>query len=64
HGVGIVVSSDAHMFTDIGGYTHAPELLEDVDFPEELIMNTSYEKFAAYMKDARNKEMMSWKLEA
>ncbi|MGN0183209.1 MAG: phosphatase [Candidatus Ornithomonoglobus sp.] len=64
HGVGIVVSSDAHMFTDIGDYTHALQLLEDVDFPEELVMNTSYEKFAAYMKDARNKEMMSWKQEA
>ncbi|MGN1115017.1 MAG: phosphatase [Candidatus Ornithomonoglobus sp.] len=64
HEVGVVVSSDAHMFTDIGDYTHALGLLEEVDFPEELIMNTSYEKFAAYMKKARNKEMMSWTLDA
>lgn len=64
HEVGIVVSSDAHMFTDIGDYTQALGMLEEIGFPEELVMNTSYEKFAAYMKDVRNKEMMSWKLEA
>ncbi|MGN0162145.1 MAG: phosphatase [Candidatus Ornithomonoglobus sp.] len=64
HEVGIVVSSDAHMFTDIGDYTHALGLLEEIDFPEELVMNTSYDKFAAYMKTERNKEMMSWTLEA
>lgn len=63
HGVGIVVSSDAHMFTDIGDYRYALNLLDDVGFPEELVMNTGYEKFENYMKEARNKVMMSWQLE-
>lgn len=60
--VGVVVSSDAHMFTDIGDYQYALQFLESIDFPEELVMNTTYDKFAKYLKDIRNKEAMSWKL--
>lgn len=38
-GVGIAVSSDAHLARDIGRYPHARTLLEEVDFPQELIAN-------------------------
>lgn len=38
-GVGIAVSSDAHIALDIGRYPHAIDLLEEVHFPEALIMN-------------------------
>lgn len=62
HEVGIVVSSDAHVFTDIGDYKYALGLLEEVNFPEELVMNTTYDKFADFLRNARGKEPMSWTL--
>lgn len=42
-GVGIVVSSDAHIAPAIGQFPHAERLLEEIHFPEELIMNRSRE---------------------
>ena len=38
-GVGISVSSDAHMAMYIGKFPHATTLLEEIHFPEELVMN-------------------------
>ncbi len=38
-GVGIVVSSDAHIAPTIGRFEYAEAMLESIDFPEELIMN-------------------------
>ena len=38
-GVGITVSSDAHIARVIGKFPHATSLLDEVHFPEELIMN-------------------------
>lgn len=64
HGTGIVVSSDAHMFTDIGDYSHALAMLTELDFPEELVMNTTYDKFAEFMENKRGKKMMSWTLDS
>ncbi len=64
HEVGIVVSSDAHVFTDIGDYRYALDLLREVDFPEELVMNTTYDKFADFLRNSRGKEPMQWVLEA
>ena len=42
-GVGIVVSSDAHIAPAIGQFPHAERLLEEIHFPEELIMNRNRE---------------------
>jgi putative hydrolase len=58
----IVVSSDSHFYTDVGNFTYAKKALEIVDFPEELVLNTSAEKFKDYLlkkgkvfgKDPRN----------
>ena len=38
-GVGIVVSSDAHIAPSVGRFPHAQSMLEGIGFPEELIMN-------------------------
>lgn len=43
--VPITLGSDAHVFTDIANYRYALEVIKEVDFPEELIANTSKEKF-------------------
>jgi putative hydrolase len=44
-GVKVVVNSDAHLSRNIGKVDSALKLLASVEFPEELIMNTTYEKF-------------------
>lgn len=46
-GVGICVSSDAHVAPAIGKFPHAQALLDEVHFPEELVMNRSRETLLA-----------------
>ena len=62
YGTGITVASDAHFFTDIGNFAYALEMLEETEFPEELIMNTTYEKLECYLKEMRGKEPMKWRI--
>ena len=50
---GIVVSSDAHIETDILQHKHALELLEEVEYPQEWIINTSVEKALQSFSDRR-----------
>ena len=39
HDVPVVVDSDAHVDIDIGNHIYAQKILEEVGFPEELILN-------------------------
>ena len=41
--VPIVIGSDAHVDTDVGRHDEAHALLEELRFPEELIINRSVE---------------------
>lgn len=50
HCVPIIVGSDSHFSFDVGRFDKAIKLLEDVNMPEELVMNTSVERFRAYLK--------------
>lgn len=43
--VSILVGSDSHIYTDIGKFEYASRLLNEVSFPEELIMNLCVEDF-------------------
>ena len=43
--VGVAVNSDAHMAWQIGRYDNVTAMLEEIHFPEELIMNRSREPF-------------------
>ena len=45
----IVIGSDAHMASDVGNHAAAHALLEEAQFPEELIVNTSVEKLIPYI---------------
>ena len=47
--VPIIVSSDAHFEADVANHQYAWKLLNAVDFPEELIVNTSIEKLMPYI---------------
>lgn len=48
-GVGLILGSDAHICFDIGNLSKAQELIEKADIPEELIMNSSPDKFKEYL---------------
>ncbi len=51
-GCNIVVSSDAHVPFDVGSVEEAKQMLEEINFPEELIVNTTGEKFISYLRSA------------
>lgn len=44
----IVIGSDAHVDTDIGRHDEALELLEEIGFPGELVVNRSVEELKKY----------------
>lgn len=46
----IAITSDAHESKDIGNFTEALKLAEEINFPEELIVNSSINKFNNYIK--------------
>lgn len=49
-GVPIIVNSDAHFSTQVGRFEQSLRLLAEIDFPEELVVNSSAERFRAYLK--------------
>lgn len=48
--VPIVVGSDAHISYDVGNFNYAIPLLTSIEFPEELIMNTTIQKLKSFLK--------------
>lgn len=49
--VPVILGSDAHISFDIATYECAVELLNETDFPEELVMNTDVAKFKRYIEE-------------
>lgn len=45
----IVVGSDAHTESRVGSHAEAYALIEEVAFPEELVLNTSVDRFLSYL---------------
>lgn len=43
-GCRVIVNSDAHMFDAVGDFRLARKMLEEVNFPEELLVNNSWKK--------------------
>lgn len=54
YGVYVSVGSDAHYAETVGGFDGAQEILKATGFPEELVANTSTEKFRGLL--AKRKE--------
>jgi putative hydrolase len=48
--VRIVVASDAHVCYNVGEFSVAKEILKEINFPHELILNSSIDKFEEYIK--------------
>lgn len=49
--VSVVVSSDAHFAPQIGNVKESIEILESVDFPEKLILNSDFAKMNNYLNN-------------
>ena len=47
-GVPVVVGSDAHFVSAVGGHQYAQALLDELDFPEELVLNREPAAWSAY----------------
>ncbi|WP_024347812.1 phosphatase [Lacrimispora indolis] len=45
----VIIDSDAHIEADAGNHTRAWELINEMNFPEELIVNSSFEKLLPYI---------------
>ncbi len=54
-GTQIVVNSDAHFMDSVGEVDLAVSMLEDIDFPEELIMNLNADKIVNYISQKKNR---------
>lgn len=50
YGVPIVVDSDCHVDAGVGRHDKAIKMLEEIDFPEELIVNASVERLNEYLE--------------
>ena len=50
--MGISVSSDAHIASDIGKYPQVSAMLEEIHFPRELIMNRDRASMFTALADA------------
>ena len=48
--VPILVGSDAHIFTCVGNFNEACKLIQEVQFPSELILNSDLDKLNKYIR--------------
>lgn len=51
-GTAIILGSDAHIWYDVGRFEEAYALIEEVGFPEELVLNLSPEGIKAVLNDS------------
>ncbi len=58
HSVPIIVNSDSHISFDVGRLDKAIELLKSINMPEELIINSSIDRFENYFKDKGKERFM------
>ena len=49
----VVLGSDAHFYRNVGDFSYAEDLLRELQFPEELILNNTPEKFLAGLRHGR-----------
>ena len=45
----VIVDSDAHMDSLVGSHQYVQKILEELQFPEELVVNRSVEVFKKYV---------------
>ncbi|MCX7923654.1 MAG: phosphatase [Clostridia bacterium] len=55
YGVRIICGSDSHISFDIGKFDKVYKIFEEVDMPEDLVLNTSVEKVEQYLRDRKKR---------
>lgn len=58
HQVRIVMGSDAHISYHVGRFDKAIQILNDIEMPEELVMNISSQRLKDYLKSRGKKRFM------
>ena len=53
--VKVILGSDAHIHFDIINYDQIESILQEIDFPKELIVNYDINSFLEYLEDNKNK---------
>lgn len=51
HNVQVIINSDSHISYDVGRVDKAVELLKSINMPEELIINSSVNRFENFLKE-------------
>jgi putative hydrolase len=54
HKVPVVLNSDAHCAFQVGNMENSIKMLNEIDFPEELIVNANEQRFVNYLKQYTN----------
>lgn len=52
-GVKIAVNSDAHISTEVGQVDEAMQMLADLDYPTEMIVNRTYDSYSKWLKERK-----------
>lgn len=52
----IILNSDAHWSDDVGNHCYSGPLVEEIGFPEELIVNRSIEEYKKYINRYKNSD--------
>lgn len=55
HGQRVCVASDAHFHTMVGNVGPMMRLLEELEFPQALIVNLTKERFESYLKERKER---------
>ena len=50
YGAAVIMGSDAHVKDDVGNHEMSQKVLADNDFPAELVVNSSVDRFFEYVK--------------
>ena len=50
YGVPVILNTDSHFATLVGDFSHSLALLEQMNFPEELVVNSSIWRFNEYLR--------------
>lgn len=58
-GAPIVVDSDAHSCFSVGDLGRAAEMLDSIDFPEELIVNLKFSRVAEWIRKSRGRDILT-----
>lgn len=59
HGVGVMVNSDSHVAATIGVVDAALAMLEEIGFPEELVINGSIARLSDYFLTRKNLDILA-----